>query len=358
MKYFDESKQFDIDGTAVIIEPYGEGHINETYFMQTDRGTKYILQKINSKLFADVRALMNNIVLVTSHIKKGLNGDDLSRRVLTVVKTKDDEYFYKNAAGEYFRVYIFIDKAKSYQLVEKPSHFYESAYAFGTFQNQLADFDASLLFETIPQFHDTERRFNDFEKALKADILSRGATVNAEVDFILSRKEYCTRITSLLKSKEMALKVTHNDTKLNNVMIDLSTDKALAVIDLDTVMPGCSCYDFGDSIRFGCNPAAEDEKNLSLVNFSKDLFDVYTEGYLSALKGNITKIEKDNLAFSAILMTFECGMRFLEDYLKGDTYFRTRRENQNLDRARTQFKLVSDMERVMGEMERTVKSFS
>jgi len=241
-------------------------------------------------------------------------------------------------------------------VVQKSEHFYQSAYAFGTFQNQLADFDASQLYETIPNFHNTSVRFENFKKAVEADKAGRLKLVKKEVDFVLEREDYCGRIVRLLESGQMPLKVTHNDTKLNNVMIDDATGKAVAVIDLDTVMPGSSCYDFGDSIRFGCNPTAEDEVDLSKVNFRLDLFKTYTEGYLAALK-NISDTEKQNLAFSAILMTYECGMRFLTDYLEGDTYFRIKRENHNLDRARTQFKLVSDMEKLLEQMNEIVYSF-
>lgn len=354
MRYLDIFDYFDIDGKAVKCEPYGEGHINETYYAETDSGIKYILQKINNGLFKDVGALMNNIYLVTTHIaaKVEARGGDLMREVLTVVKTKDGNLFYANERG-FFRVYIFIDKATAYQIVEREEQFYQSAVAFGTFQNNLADFDASQLVETIPNFHNTVKRFEDFEAAVKADKAGRLASVKAEVDFVMQRKGYCSRIVDLLSSGAMPLKVTHNDTKLNNVMIDDVSDKAMAVIDLDTVMPGSCCYDFGDSIRFGCNSAAEDERDLGKVFFRMDLFKAYAQGYLGALT-NITPIEKQNLAFSAILMTYECGMRFLADHLNGDIYFRVKRDNHNLDRARTQFKLITDMEAVLTDMEAVV----
>ena len=258
------------------------------------------------------------------------------------------------SGGGAFRMYVFIDDATSYQTVADPKQFYESAVAFGTFQNYLADFDASQLIETIPAFHNTVKRFGDFRNSLKADKAGRAASVQKEIDFVLSREKYCGRIVGLLNSGKMPLRVTHNDTKLNNVMIDNATGKACAVIDLDTVMPGSSCYDFGDSIRFGCNSGAEDERDLTKVNFKLDLFEMYSLGYLGALK-NITKIERDNLVFASILMTYECGMRFLADHLDGDIYFRVHREGHNLDRARTQFKLIEDMERRLGEMERVVE---
>lgn len=358
MDLFEVSEKFKINGRAVSIMPYGEGHINETYLLVTDEGFKYILQKINHRLFKDVPRLMRNIELVTAHIadKVRQRGGDIAREVLTIVRTDEGKSYFGSEDTGYFRVYIFIENATAHQVVQKSEHFYQSAYAFGTFQNQLADFDASQLYETIPNFHNTSVRFENFKKAVEADKAGRLKLVKKEVDFVLEREDYCGRIVRLLESGQMPLKVTHNDTKLNNVMIDDATGKAVAVIDLDTVMPGSSCYDFGDSIRFGCNPAAEDEVDLSKVNFRLDLFKTYTEGYLAALK-NISDTEKQNLAFSAILMTYECGMRFLTDYLEGDTYFRIKRENHNLDRARTQFKLVSDMEKLLEQMNEIVYSF-
>lgn len=358
MDLFEVSEKFKINGRAASIRPYGEGHINETYLLVTDEGFKYILQKINNRLFKDVPRLMRNIELVTAHIadKVRQRGGDIAREVLTIVRTDEGKSYFGSEDTGYFRVYIFIENATAHQVVQKSEHFYQSAYAFGTFQNQLADFDASQLYETIPNFHNTSVRFENFKKAVEADKAGRLKLVKKEVDFVLEREDYCGRIVRLLESGQMPLKVTHNDTKLNNVMIDDATGKAVAVIDLDTVMPGSSCYDFGDSIRFGCNPAAEDEVDLSKVNFRLDLFKTYTEGYLAALK-NISDTEKQNLAFSAILMTYECGMRFLTDYLEGDTYFRIKRENHNLDRARTQFKLVSDMEKLLEQMNEIVYSF-
>ena len=355
--------QFEIDGELVSCERYGEGHINETYLAVTEKGgvkTDYILQKINSKLFTNVPALMNNIRQVTEFNREKIKarGGNPDRESLSLVYTKGGETFYHCASCDgYFRVYKFITDAIAYQVVEKPEHFYQSAVAFGNFANLLAEFDASGLYEVIPDFHNTEKRFRDFEASLKADKLDRAKDIKKEIDFVLSRKDYCGRIVNLLRSGEMPTKVTHNDTKLNNVMLDAKTGEYVAVIDLDTIMPGSICYDFGDSIRFGCNPAAEDEKDLSKVNFDLNLFDVYAKGYLSALGDGATKIEKDNLAFGAILMTYECGMRFLADYLDGDVYFRTHREGHNLDRARTQFKLIEDMEKLLPEMEKIVQKY-
>ena len=355
--------KFDLDVELISCERYGEGHINETYLAVVKEDGKeknYIVQKINSKLFKDVDKLMNNIRLVTEFnrakiIERGGNPD---RESLSIVYAKDGKpYHYCACCDAYFRIYKFITDAIAYQVVEKPEHFYESAVAFGNFANLLAEFDAKELYEVLPDFHNTEKRFRDFEASLKADKMGRAASVKEEIDFYLSRKDYCGRIVNLLKTGEMPTKVTHNDTKLNNVMIDANTGKNVAVIDLDTIMPGSICYDFGDSIRFGCNPAAEDEPDLSKVNFDINLFESYAKGYLSAVGKGATQIERDNLAFGAILMTYECGMRFLADYLDGDVYFRTHREGHNLDRTRTQIKLVKDMEKLLPEMEAIVKKY-
>ncbi|MDR3318558.1 MAG: aminoglycoside phosphotransferase family protein [Clostridiales bacterium] len=354
MIYVEEVKKFKIYGEPVVIAPYGEGHINETFYVETDKKAKYILQKINSGLFTDVGRLMNNIFLVTEHAGEKIRraGGDVARETLTIVRTGDDGLYLKSDGG-YFRMYIFIDNATAHQTVTDPRQFYESAAAFGAFQNYLADFDADRLYETIPSFHDTVKRYRDFTKSVSENRSGRLKNAEREVEFVVKRQKYCPRIVDLLSSGAMPLRVTHNDTKLNNVMLDDKTGKAVAVIDLDTVMPGSACYDFGDSIRFGTNSGAEDEPDLDKVNFRIDLFEVYAEGYLGALK-SITKCEKDMLAFSGILMTYECGMRFLSDYLDGDIYFRTRRESHNLDRCRTQFKLIEDMEKRLPETERII----
>lgn len=350
-------ENFAVEGKMVSCERYGEGHINQTYLLVTDK-TRYILQKINDNLFKNVKALMNNIMLVTEFNRKKIieKGGNPDRESLSLVYTKDNQPYFQTEDG-YFRIYKFIEDAIAYQVVEKPEHFYQSAVAFGNFANLLAEFNATELYEVLPDFHNTEKRFKDFSQSLSLDKCDRAKTVKAEIDFVLSRKDYCGRIVNLLKSGQMPTKVTHNDTKLNNVMLDKDSGAPVAVIDLDTIMPGSICYDFGDSIRFGCNPAAEDEKDLSKVNFDINLFEQYVKGYLSALGDSVTKIEKDNLVMGSILMTYECGMRFLADYLDGDIYFRVKREGHNLDRARTQFKLVSDMEKLMDKMQEIVNKY-
>ena len=254
-------------------------------------------------------------------------------------------------------MYLFIDKATAYQVVEKPEHFYESAVAFGNFANLLANFDAKSLYEPLPDFHNTVKRFANLEKAIAENKAGRKDEVKAEIEFALARKDMVGKIVEKLASGEIPTKVTHNDTKLNNVLIDDATGKALCVIDLDTIMPGTVCYDFGDSIRFGCNPAAEDEKDLTKVNFDINLFEQYVKGYVSTLKATLTQAEADNLALGAIMMTYECGIRFLSDYLDGDVYFRVKRPEHNLDRTRTQFKLVADMEKNLDKMNAIVAKY-
>ena len=353
-------ENFDINGKLISVEPYGEGHINRTYLAVYDvngKTKRYILQKINSVLFNPVEKLMQNIVAVTEFNRAKIieNGGDPDRESLTVIKTKNGNWYYKRDENSYYRVYIFIENTIAYQTVSNPQDFYYSAVAFGNFNNLLAEFDASKLYEILPNFHNTVVRYENFKKALKEDKMGRTKECEEEIKFITDREHYYNKIVNMLASGEMPLKVTHNDTKLNNVLLDDKTGEPVAVIDLDTIMPGSIVYDFGDSIRFGCNPAAEDEPDLTKVNFRFDLYKTYLDGFLSALGNRITQIEKDNLALGAILMTIECGMRFLTDYLEGDTYFRTHREGQNLDRTRTQLKLVADMEKVLDEMNNLVK---
>lgn len=360
MNYEKILQNFELNGEFISCEPYGNGHINQTFVAVFDEGGKsvrYILQKINAKLFDPVEKLMQNIELVTEFNRKKIleRGGNPDRESLTIIRTLDGKTFYKTDNGDYYRVYIFIENTVAYQTVQNPKDFYYSALAFGNFNNLLAEFDASKLYEILPRFHDTKKRYNDFLTALGEDKLGRAKECQKEIEFIKARESYYGKIVDMLASGEMPLKVTHNDTKLNNVLLDDKTGMPVAVIDLDTIMPGSICYDFGDSIRFGCNPCEEDEKDLSKVNFRFDLYKIYLEGFLEALGDRITQVEKDNLAFGSILMTIECGMRFLADYLSGDVYFRTHREGQNLDRARTQLKLVSDMEKILDEMNALVR---
>ena len=340
---------FDINGEFISCEPYGSGLINRTYvavYSVNGKRKRFIVQRINTNLFKNVDGLMNNIKLVTEFNRNEIikRGGDPDRESLTLVYTKNGAAYYRTEEGDCYRVYVFIEDAKGYDVVEKPEHFYQSAVAFGKFAQLLDRFDSTQLFEVLPDFHNTVKRFDNLKKSLAEDKFNRAADVKAEIDFALKHENIVGNIVNLLESGKMPSRVTHNDTKLNNVLIDTRTDKAVCVIDLDTMMPGSICYDFGDSIRFGCNPCLEDTPETEKVIFSTPLFEEYARGYLSVFGDAITEIEKKNLTMGAILMTYECGIRFLTDYLDGDVYFRLSRERQNIDRTRTQFKLVADME--------------
>ncbi len=362
MEFSDILSNFAINGEFISCEPYGSGLINRTYVAVYNEGGKrvrYIVQRINTNLFKNVDGLMNNIKIVTEFNRAEImkRGGDPDRESLTLVPTKNGGTYFRTEEGDCYRVYVFIENAKGYDVVEKPEHFYESAVAFGKFAMLLDRFDSSKLFEVLPDFHNTVKRFDNFKKSLEADKFNRAKDVKKEIEFALNREKITHTIVDLLASGKMPSRVTHNDTKLNNVLIDTRTDKAVSVIDLDTMMPGSICYDFGDSIRFGCNPCLEDTPETEKVIFNMPLFETYTKGYLSVFGDTITDIERKNLPMGAILMTYECGIRFLTDYLDGDVYFRKTREGQNIDRTRTQFKLVSDMEKRYDEMLSAVERY-
>lgn len=350
MDFSELLKRYPFAANVSKVEAHGNGHINTTYKVDTNDGQEYILQKINDKLF-DVPTLMENILAVTEYAKT--HSTDV---VLPTLVFNDEGNSYTEWNGDFYRVYDFVKDSASFQISDSEELCFLTAKTFAEFAKTLKDFPAETLYETIPKFHDTTDRFAKFEAALKADAFGRAASVKKEIDFVLSRKDYCGKITSAIASGEVPLRVTHNDTKLNNLLFTKDGKRALAVIDLDTVMPGSVLYDFGDMVRFGCNSADEDEKDLSKVYFKTEYFKSFVKGYLSVLNGSLTAAEKKNLPFSAILMTFECGMRFLTDYLSGDTYFKTSREGHNLDRCRTQFKLVADMERELDGLEKFVAS--
>ena len=351
------AKQFDLDREPLSAEPYGCGHINDTYCVYA-ADKRYILQRINHNIFPDVKGLMDNIQRVTASVREKVvaAGGDPDRECLQLIPTKDGKP-YLELDGNFYRMYVFVEKTLSLQTVENPIHFYYSAVAFGQFQRQLADFPADTLSEVIPNFHNTASRYRDFEAAVAADKKGRAASVQDEIAFVRERKADTEKVVALLESGELPLRVTHNDTKLNNVLLDDETGKPMAVIDLDTVMPGSALYDFGDSIRFGTNPVAEDEKDLSKVFCDVSLFEEYTKGYLEACGESLTAKEKELLPFGAYLMTFECGMRFLADYLNGDTYFKIHYPEQNLDRCHTQFKLAADIQDKMEELSAIVARY-
>ncbi len=351
------AKEF-TDEDILSVASYGEGHINGTFLVLTlgkgGKESKFILQKINENIFSDVDGLMSNICFVTQFMreKTAQRGGNPDKECLTVLRTRGGASYCRHG-GVAWRAYKFLD-GKTYQSVDSAEQLKACAKAFGEFACDLNDFDVSLLFDVLPNFHNTEKRYEKFVQSVERNTMDRADSVREEIDFVTSRREYCGRIVSLLDSGEMPKRVTHNDTKLNNLIFDKTGKRGLAVIDLDTIMPGSICYDFGDSIRFACNHCAEDERDLKKVNFDLQLFKAYADGYMSAVGDVITAVERENLAFSAILMTYECGMRFLADYLDGDVYFRTHRDGQNLDRARTQFKLVADMERDYDKMRKII----
>ena len=351
---FNACFKFSTEGTPVSCERYGNGHINETYLVVTDKGVWYILQKINNRVFKDVPGLMHNISSVSAYLYEMLPDP---RRVLTIVPPLEGGSYLKDEDG-YWRMYIFVTDSLCLERAESKRDFYSSALAFGNFQNLLSGFDANSLNETIVDFHNTPVRFNNLKKAIKEDKLDRAKTCQREIDFALSQEKNCSFLMDLLNKGDLKLRVTHNDTKLNNVMLDAKTRDPLCVIDLDTVMPGIAANDFGDSIRFGASTAAEDEEDLSRVSMSLELFEAYAKGFLSECRSALNDTEVATLPMGAHLMTLECGLRFLTDYLEGDSYFRIHRPDHNLIRTRTQFKLVEDMESKMGEMNSIIEGIA
>ncbi len=344
-EYKKAADSFRLLGEVTDIRPYGEGHINLTLLVTTTE-KRYILQKMNTRVFPDPDSLMKNICGVTEHLRsRGIE-------TLNVVPTKSGAPFLKDE--ECFRVYEFIENTVTYQQVTDKKVFFNSGKAFGEFQNYLSEFDASGLTETIPHFHDTPKRFQDFLTAFKEDKCGRAKDCAEEIEFILSRKDTYGDAAKALNDGSLPLRVTHNDTKLNNILMDAKTKEARAVIDLDTVMPGSMLYDFGDSIRFGASTAAEDEKDLTKVHFDIELFEAYAKGYCGAVKDSITDKEKELLPYGSYLMTMECGMRFLADYLAGDTYFAIKYDDHNLVRSRTQLRLAAEMEKSFSEMKKIV----
>ena len=342
--------RFAIAGEAASCERYGNGHINETYLAVSTSGARYILQKINQTVFRDVPALMRNISSVCEFLRAR---DPDPRHSMRIVPPREGGSFLCDESGAAWRMYDFVEDSLCLEAPETAEDFYQSAVAFGTFQRQLAEFPAETLAETIPHFHDTPDRFRQLHEAADSDPLGRKKLVARELEFAFAREEEAGALVGMLAKGELPLRVTHNDTKLNNVMFDASTRKPLCVIDLDTVMPGLAAYDFGDSIRFGASTAAEDERDLEKVTMSLPLFETFVRGFTSACT-TLTANERETLPMGAKLMTLECGIRFLADYLVGDTYFRIHRPDHNLDRCRTQFKLVADMEAKWAEMARIV----
>ena len=351
------------NGSLVECIPYGNGHINDTFLLRcetTDKiEKKFILQRMNHTIFKNPPQLMENIVHVTQYLRTMIlsQGGNPDRETLNVLQTRDGADFFWDSSQNYWRVFPFIERSVCLEKVESEKDFYDSAVTFGNFQKQLADFPVEILHETIPNFHNTASRFADFQKALLEGDKTRAALAQEEIAFALDRKEDTFVLTSLLAEGTLPLRVTHNDTKLNNILFDADTRKALCIIDLDTVMPGLSLYDCGDSIRFGANTGTEDETDLTKVGLDLSLFEAFTKGYLEGCAGSLTAKEIELLPMGAKLMTYECGIRFLADFLTGDHYFKIHREHHNLDRARTQFRLVADMEAKWDKMTAIVKKY-
>ncbi len=345
------------------VDRYGKGHINDTFcaVCQSQEGNaiRFIIQRLSNAAFPHPEELMENFVGITSFLRNKIlaDGGDPARETLSVVKTKDGRDFYTDAYGRVWRLMPFIENTDCYQSAT-PELFEASARTFGRFQRLLNGYPAETLHETIPNFHNTEDRLAKFLTAVAADKLGRAKDVQPEIQFVLDRRADCSVALNALKEGVLPLRVTHNDTKLNNILIDWESHEGICVIDLDTTMPGLSINDFGDSIRFGANHSAEDEKDLSKVNLDLGLYEVFTRGFLQGADGILTETELEYLPWGARLMTLECGIRFLTDYLDGDNYFHVCYPEQNLDRSRTQFKLVWDMEQQFEDMHEIVKKYA
>lgn len=347
--------RFDIWGTLVSLEPFGDGHINDTFAVTTDRISKlgrFILQRLSPVAFKHPELVMENVVNVTEYLHGVIaaRGGDPDRGTLTLIPLKDGSWYTLDDEGGCWRMYLMISDSVTHQLPENEHIFREAGRAFGQFQSALDAFPAATLHETIPNFHNTVNRVENFRIALDRNASGRRDQATEEIAFVLARAERAGALLAQLDAGRLPLRVTHNDTKLNNVLLEKGTDKALCVIDLDTVMPGLSAYDFGDAIRFGANTAAEDERDLSKVHFSVPMFRAYSEGYLAEAGSMFSAAELESLALGAWMMTFECGMRFLTDFLDGDVYFHTAYADHNLVRARTQFALLAEMEQHEQEM--------
>ena len=342
---------FPIEGKAVKVSQIKSGHINQTFLITTDTGSRYILQWINQYVFPNVDALMNNMAAISAFLRQREDG---KMAMISYIDTKDGQTYYDDGQGGAWRIYRFVDNSICLQRAETAEDFYQSARGFGGFQYALRDFPAEQLEETIVDFHNTVDRYQKFRDAIEADVCGRLKEVEAEVDFALAREERACRLHHKRERGELPVRATHNDTKINNVLLDKDSRETICVIDLDTVMPGLSAYDFGDAIRFGASTAAEDETDLDKVSLNLKYFQAFTRGFLEACP-SLTEAEVKALAQGAYTMTIECGIRFLTDYLMGDKYFSIDREKHNLDRCRTQFKLVRDMEQKWEQMEAIVQ---
>ncbi len=348
--------QLSIEGILVDTATCNSGHINDTYVLTVNSGHKnirYILQRINHHVFKDVDGLMNNISQVINHTKRKLievNASDIQRKSLGLVPCKDGKNYTRDQTGNYWRAYLFIEGAKTFECIENIEQAYQTAKAFGNFQHILSDLNSDNLIETIPKFHDTIDRYHQLIQAIEKDAKNRALFAKNEINFFIGRKHLTSVLLKLNAKGEIPQRITHNDTKLNNVMFDNITSEAVCILDLDTVMPGLALYDFGDLVRTTTNIALEDEQDLSKVKMDMPTFQALVQGYLHSAKHFLTSTEINHLAFSGKLITLEIGMRFLTDFLNGDSYFKTSRINQNLDRCRTQMTLVKSIEQQEDQM--------
>jgi hypothetical protein len=354
-------QHFNFEGSFLSALPFGNGHIHDTFAatFETKPGQthRYILQEMNTHVFTRPVQVMENIQKVTSHLRRVIEeaGGDPQRETLTLIPTQDGKFYYQEEDGSTWRAMLFIEGAQTYQTSLDPNLYNRAAGAFGRFQVRLADFPANDLHVTLPDFHNTPWRLSNFTIAVEKDTVRRAARTQPEIDFLLQRQEQADLLIELEKKGKIPLRVTHNDTKLDNVMIDNQTGEAICVIDLDTVMPGLALYDFGDAVRSAANPAVEDEPDLSKVYFNLPVFERLVQGYLAEAGCLLTEAELENLAFSGWLITYEQALRFLGDYLNGDTYYKIHRPEHNLDRARTQIKLLQGMEASFDQMENIVR---
>lgn len=348
-------RHFTIEGVFFSAAPYGSGHINDTYRVVFHNGGKpvsFLAQRINRNIFKNVPALMENIQRVTTHLGTQIAGEpDALRRALMLIPARDGRAWHQDEDENYWRVYQFVQNARTYDTVQSTEQAYQAARAFGRFQRMLATLPAPRLHDTIPDFHHTPKRFQALKRAIDADAANRAAQARPEIEFALAHQS----ISSVLLDANLPERVTHNDTKINNILLDNATGEGLCVIDLDTVMPGLALYDFGDMVRTATSPAAEDEQDLSKVTMQFPMFEALVRGYLSTAGNMLTRAERQYLAFSGKLITFEIGLRFLTDYLVGDAYFKVHRPDHNLDRARTQFALVRSIEQQEDRMQLLVE---
>jgi hypothetical protein len=354
------SKKFQIYGEILHAETLKIGHINETYTATYGQGgtrVRYIHQKINRNVFKNPAAVMKNVMRVTTHIRKKLEASglpDVTRRSLIVIPTRDGRSYYQNKEREVWRTFVFVEGVETHEAVQTPQQAFQAGKAFGEFQSLLVDLPGERLVETIPDFHHTRRRFGALQETIRNDHYNRAIQARAEIEFVLKHEPIVDVILNSMAKGKIPERITHNDTKFNNVMLDVLTGDAMCIVDLDTVMPGCALYDFGDMVRTTTSPTLEDEQDLKKVRMQMPMFKKLAQGYLSTAGTFLTPAERELIAFSGKLITFEIGMRFLTDFLSGDSYFRTHRPGHNLDRCRTQFKLVESIERQEAAMQKFV----